>query len=307
MMENFRLKVFRTVAERLSFRQAAEALYLTQPAVTQQVKILEDELGLQLFDRGGSVVKLTAAGERLLSHAKNIARVVAAAEQDLAQFKGVTQGRLKIGASTTIAQYVLPRLLGEFSKVYPGIELSVVSANTEQVVSGVVKGAFAMGLIEGPAMRRELKTERFLTDALAVITRAANDGSGREIVPAEMIANSRLILREQGSGTRRVVEAALRKAGIRISRANVIMELDSTEAIKSAVEAGLGIGFVPRRAIHKELKLGTLAELNVQGLKIERYFLIVRLRGLQPEPSAAAFLRFARGVQDPSRDSNKKE
>jgi LysR family transcriptional regulator, transcriptional activator of the cysJI operon len=302
MMENFRLKVFRTVAERLSFRQAAETLYLTQPAVTQQVKILEDELGLQLFDRSGNTVKLTAAGQKLLSHAASMAEAVAAAERDMAQFKGIASGKLHIGASTTIAQYVLPRLLGEFSAAYPAIKLSVVGANTEQVVSGVVNGTFALGLIEGPAMRRELKAERFLTDELAVITSPANDGPEHEIVSAEMLSNSRLILREQGSGTRRVVETALRKAGVRISRANVIMELDSTEAIKSAVEAGLGIGFVPRRAIHKELKLGTVTALNVQGLKIERRFLIVHLRGSQPDASAAAFLRFAHLVRDPSRE-----
>jgi DNA-binding transcriptional LysR family regulator len=301
MMENFRLKVFRTVAERLSFRQAAEALYLTQPAVTQQVKILEDELGLQLFDRSGSKVKLTIAGERLLSHAHSIAELAAAAERDLAQLKGVTHGKLQIGASTTIAQYVLPRLLGDFATVYPAIELSVVGANTKHVVDGVVSGKFALGLLEGPAMRRELKSEPFLTDELAVITSPANHESGEGIVPAEMLNDSRLILREQGSGTRHIVEAALRKAGVRISRANVIMELDSTEAIKSAVEAGLGIGFVPRRAIHKELRLGTLTELNISGLKIERHFLIVHLRGSQPSPSAAAFLRFARAVRDPSR------
>jgi DNA-binding transcriptional LysR family regulator len=301
MMENFRLKVFRTVAERLSFRQAAESLYLTQPAVTQQIKILEDELGLPLFDRSGSKVSLTVAGQKLLSHAQAIAELAAAAERDLARLKGITRGKLQIGASTTIAQYVLPRLLGDFAGVYPAIELSVVGANTEQVVNGVVSGTFALGLIEGPAMRRELKSERFLTDTLAVITSPANDESGQGIVPAEVLTRSRLILREQGSGTRHVVEAALRKAGVRISRSNVIMELDSTEAIKSAVEAGLGIGFVPRRAIHKELKLGTLAELNVVGLKIERDFLIVHLRGSQPAASAAAFLRFARSVRDPSR------
>ncbi len=296
-MENFRLKVFRTVAEKLNFRQAAEALYLTQPAVTQQVKALEDELGLQLFDRSGNRVSLTVAGKRLLVLAMRMADLVAATERDLAQLKGVAQGSLRIGASTTIAQYLLPRLLGDFARAHPGIQLSVLGANTETIVSSVVEGTVALGLIEGPALRRDLKTERFLADALAVII-PANHEWRDQIVSTDMLSKSRLILREQGSGTRRIVEVALRKAGVPVTRANVIMELDSTEAIKSAVEAGLGIGFVPRRAIHKELKLGTLVEANVQGLGIERYFSIVTPRGSQADKSAAAFLRFVRLIRD---------
>ena len=153
-MENFRLKVFRTVADKLNFRQAAEVLYLTQPAVTQQVRALEDELGLQLFDRSGGKVALTTAGDRLLMHARGMADLAAAAERDLAQFKEGTHGRLRIGASTTIAQYLLPRLLGEFARMYPGIHLSVLGANTESIVNSVAGGAVAIVLIEGPSLRR---------------------------------------------------------------------------------------------------------------------------------------------------------
>jgi DNA-binding transcriptional LysR family regulator len=295
-MENFRLKVFRTVAEKLNFRQAAEALYLTQPAITLQIKALEEELGVQLFNRSGNRIALTDAGKILFTHARRMAALVMAAQAEMGRFKGEERGELRIGASTTIAQYVLPRLLGDFQLAQPGIRLSVLGANTAVIVSGVLDGSLALGLIEGPSLRRDLKIERFLADEIGVITPAHHEWGG-QVISAEQVSKEKLILREDGSGTRRVVEAALRRAGVRLKRANIVMVLDSTEAIKSAVETGLGIGFVARRAIQKELKLGTLNELTVQGMKIERHFSIVLPRGPEPAGPAGAFLLFLRAVR----------
>ena len=299
MMENFRLKVFRTVAEKMNFRQAAEALYLTQPAITLQIKALEAELGASLFDRSGNHIALTAAGKALLPFARDMASIAATAQRELALMKGQEFGELRVGASTTVAQYLLPRLIGEFKSLFPGIHLSVIGANTARIVASLVDGSIALGLVEGPTLRRDLRTEQFLADHIAVIAAGHHEWVGRSISPAQ-VAKARLILREVGSGTRRVVESALRHAGIRISASNLAMELDSTEAIKSAVEAGLGIGFVPSRAIEKELKLGTVAELSVEGLSIERHFAILSLRGAEPDGSAGAFLRFLRSVREAS-------
>jgi DNA-binding transcriptional LysR family regulator len=296
-MENFRLKVFRTVAEKLNFRQAAESLYLTQPAVTLQIKALEDELGVQLFNRSGNRIALTEAGGILFTHAGQIAALVMAAQAELGKLKGEELGDLRIGASTTIAQYVLPPLLGDFQLAQPGIRLSVLGANTAVIVAGVLDGNLALGLIEGPSLRRDLKIERFLADEIGVITPAHHEWAGQTISP-EQLAKERLILREEGSGTRRVVETALRRAGVRMKQANIVMVLDSTEAIKSAVETGLGIGFVARRAIRKELKLGTLNELTVRGMRIERNFSIVLPRGPEPGGPPGAFLRFLRAVRN---------
>ena len=294
-MENFRLKVFRTVAEKLNFRQAAESLYLTQPAVTLQIKALEEELGVQLFSRSGDRIALTEAGKKLFSYARRMAALASAAHAEIGKMKGEERGELSIGASTTIAQYVLPRLLGEFRRTNPGIGLSVLGANTARIVAGVLDGSLALGLIEGPSLRRDLKTEQFLADEIGVIAARQHEWVGHTI-SAHQLSKEKLILREDGSGTRRVVEAALRRAGVRLKPANLAMVLDSTEAIKSAVEAGLGIGFVPRRAIQKEIKLGTLAELTVEGMKIERHFSIVLPRGPEPAGAAGTFLRFLHSV-----------
>jgi len=305
-IENFRLKVFRTVAEKLNFREAAEALLLTQPAVTLQIKVLEEELSIRLFDRSGNRIVLTEAGRHLLRHATKLAALAKAAEQDLATLSGVQSGELDIGASTTIAQYLLPKLVGDFGRMYPRASLSVVSGNTLQVVDALLKGSIPLGLVEGPVMRRGVRAELFLADEIVLILPAQHEWTGQAI-SLDQLAAETMIFREQGSGTRRVVEAALRKAQVPLKKLHISMELDSTEAIKAVVEAGLGVGFVSARAIQKELKLRTLQIGRVEGLRIRRRFSIIRLPGPQPGGLAGAFLHYLRDIRarsaDPSQDS----
>jgi DNA-binding transcriptional LysR family regulator len=296
-MENFRLKVFRTVAEKRSFRHAAETLYLTQPAVTLQVKALEDEIGLKLFDRSGKTIALTEAGALLLRHAEQIAAQVYSARQELARLKGENRGELKLGASTTIAQYVLPKLLAGFLKDNDEVQVSIVSGNNDKVVQDVLEGDSALGLIEGPARQPLLKTERFLPDEIAVIVHAQHPWADKVISLGEL-ARAPLIVREEGSGTRRVVENTLHEAGIRTKDLNIFMQLDSTEALKASVESGLGIAFVSRRAIHKEVRMDTLKEVTVDGLRFRRDFSILYPRGPEPSGAAGTFLLFLRAVRD---------
>jgi LysR family transcriptional regulator, transcriptional activator of the cysJI operon len=298
-MENFRLKVFRTVADHLNFRQAAESLYLTQPAVTLQIKALEEELGLPLFNRTENRVALTEAGRILLKHAKKVEALTAIARQELARLVGEEEGDLSAGASTTIAQYLLPRLIGEFQRLNPKIRLSLVGINTEKIVRGVLDGTLAIGLIEGPSLHRDVAEEPFVADEIVAIVPSRHEWVGQQ-VEVKQLLKAPLILREKGSGTRRVVEAALKAAGIQMKHANLFMQLDSTEAVKSAVEAGLGVGFVSRRAIHKEIKLDTLREVHIAKLHIQRVFSMVYPRGPEPRAAAGVFLRFLREKRDQS-------
>jgi len=300
-MENFRLKVFRAVAAEMSFRKAAEVLHLSQPAVSQQVRSLEEEAGVRLFDRGssdghGSQIALTEAGRVLLEYATTAAQTMAEAQRALAALNDDVTGELRLGASTTIAQYVLPRILGAFLRQYPSVHLSVMSGNTERIAEAVAEERVALGLIEGPAMRRDVKMERMVEDEMVLIV-APNHAWARagKIAPAEL-AKMPMLLRERGSGSRRVVERALKKAGIPLRSLHVAMELDSTEAIISGVEADLGVGFVSRCAIGKAMRLGTVRTVPVKGLEIVRDFSFIHLAGAEVGGAAAAFQRFAMGA-----------
>jgi DNA-binding transcriptional LysR family regulator len=289
-LENFRLKVFRAVAEHLNFRKAAEQLFLTQPAVTLQIKALETDLGVRLFDRSANRVALTRQGTILLRYAERIAALASEAEQELGVGIGQFYGELFLGVSTTIAQYVLPRLIGAFRDEHPRVQLSLHSGNTEEVVDLLLSGKVSVGLIEGPARARGIRSEPFMRDELVLIVSPESEPGH---LSAQHLLRSSLLMREQGSGTRRVVETALAKAGIKLRAFKSVMNLDSTEAIKSAVEAGLGIGFVSRWAISKELELGTLKITEVQGLTIDRHFSLVTRTGPELHGPPNAFRLFA--------------
>ena len=292
-LENFRLVVFRAVAERLSFRKAAEELYLTQPAVSLQIKALEEDVGVQLFDRTGTHISLTAAGEILLNYCHQVKTLLAQTEQEIAALGGEHSGELALGASTTIAQYVLPRLLGEFCREHPRVHPTLVSGNTEHIVEAVEKQRISLGFIEGPARSRDVKTEPFLQDELVLIVSNAHEWAERTSVSCSEIASIPLLMRERGSGTRHVIELALERQGIKRNSMHIVMELDSTEAIKSAVEAGLGIGFVSRWAIAKDLRLGnTFKIVEVEGLSIKREFLVAYASGPEPQGLVVEFHRF---------------
>jgi DNA-binding transcriptional LysR family regulator len=289
----------------MSFRKAAEVLHLSQPAVSQHIHALEEEAAVQLFDRArgeghGSQISLTEAGRVLLGYANTAAETMVEARRALAALNHEVVGELRLGASTTVAQYVLPRILGAFLRQYPQVKLSLVSGNTERIVEVVAEKKVALGIIEGPAMRRDVKTERMVKDEMVLIVspnHALALRKGTMITPAEL-AKLPLLLRERGSGSRRVVERALKKVGVPLRSLSVAMELDSTEAIISGVEAELGVGFVSRWAVGKVLRLGTVRVVAVEGLEIVRDFSFVRLAGSEMLGAAAAFQRFAMGSAD---------
>lgn len=292
-MEDGRLKVFCAVAERLSFTQAAATLYLTQPAVTLQIKALERELGVRLFDRAGGRVQLTKAGSVLFDYAKRIAALYAEAERAVGEVIGEERGELPLAASTTIAQYLLPPLIGKFNAVYPGIEVKLLSDNTEGVIRALDQSRCKLGLIEGPVGRRDLHARRFVEDEIVCIVAADHQWANRPEVTPQCLLKEPLIMREHGSGTRRVIEAAMKRARLNLKRLRITMELDSTEAIKSAVEAGLGVGFVSKWALRKELLLGSLVALPISGMRMPRWFQFIYPHSPALRGAPFTFIRFA--------------
>lgn len=297
-MVNFRLKVFRAVAKHSNFRRAAEELCLTQPAVTLQIKTLEQQLGVQVFDRSGARISLTPAGALLLKYAHKIERLEAAALASLSQFAGEQRGELRIGASLTIAQYILPHILGEFQQQHPKIRPHVITCNTEQVLESLQAREVEVGFVEGPTMRRDMRTEMFLEDEIVLVVPPAHEWSERGFVEPQELTQERLLMREHGSGTRRVVEMALQKRGIKAKHLNLTMEFDSTEGIITAIEAGLGIGFASLWSISKELQLGTVRVVPIRGIRIMRPLSLAYPVGQEPQGIALTFLHFVRSRRE---------
>lgn len=303
-MENFRLRVFRAVATQASFRKASEMLHLSQPAVSQHIHALEEELGLRLFDRSGTHISLTSAGKLLLRYAERSAGILEEAKSALAKLNGEVSGDLRLGASTTVAQYILPRMLGAFLRENPRVSLSIMSGNTEAIVGLLLQGTILLGIIEGPPRSKEVHIDKFLDDRIVLIAPAGHEWVDLSSVPLQALAEIPLLLREQGSGSRRVVEQAIKKAGLPLNRLQIRMELDSTEAIVSGVEAGLGLGFVSEWSIPKAVRLGSVIPIRVENLEIRRDFTLVRKLGPGPEGVVAAFQRFAL-AQNSERNSDK--
>jgi LysR family transcriptional regulator, transcriptional activator of the cysJI operon len=290
-MENFRLRVFRAVARHLNFRMAAEELLLTQSAVTQQIKTLESELDVPLFDRAGGRVALTPAGATLLPFAERLASLAGEAREAVAATTGAHVGRLMLGASQTIGQYLLPKLIARFLLENPKVEISVVGGNTQTILEALVDHRVQLCLIEGPAMRRDVQVEPFMEDHMVCVVPAGHEWAGEEIDVQEL-QNATLVARELGSGSRRIVEQALENAGVEVKTLRLAMTFDSTEALLSAVEAGLGIAFVSRWAVRNQLALGSLKVARVRGVNLARMFSMATVAGPEPGGIAGMFQRF---------------
>ena len=252
-MNLHQLEIFRAVAERGSVSRAAEALFLSQPGVSLQIKALEKSLGLQLFEKHGRTLRLTEAGHELLKYSERIFALLDETRQVMEELGGATRGTVKVAASTTAGIYVVPPALGAFHRANPQIKLTLDVVNRitaqERLLNDEVDLA-VMGLIEHP---QDLEVEAFAPNELVVIAAPDNPLTRRRQIPLEALAGETLLLREQGSGTRTDVEAMLKERGIEVS---IMMELRSSGAIKQAVAAGLGVAVMPLGALELELLAG---------------------------------------------------
>ena len=257
-MADRRLQVFHTVAKQLSFTKAAEQLFMTQPAVTFQVKQLEEHFNTRLFERAHGKISLTPAGELALDYAERILNLTAEMEGRISELTGQVSGPLLIGASTTIAEYMLPRLLGDFKQRHPETQARLTVANTETIESKVAEHTLDLGLIEAPSHHPNLVTEVCCEDELVMICAPHSALARHRVVTPQELANEPYISRESGSGTRECIDDYFRANGVSADELNLAMELGSREAIKGAVSAGLGFAIVSITTVVKEVKLGEL-------------------------------------------------
>ena len=268
------LRIFEAVARHCHFTRASAELHLSQPSVSVQVRELEKECGVPLVTQLGKRVFVTDEGRLLADYAVRVLALVSDAQAAMAEARDLTSGRLQVGASTTVATYVLPRLLGMFKAAHPGVAVQLVSDNSEEIQQRLVRNELDFGLVEGATILPELVAEPYMDDELAPISAPGDPlTAARPEESARLLALATFILREPGSGTREVMEAALRDAG---AQPRHTMELGSTEAIKRAVAAGLGVSLVSRYALDLELAAGLLVVLDLPGLRAQRTFRLVR-------------------------------
>jgi DNA-binding transcriptional LysR family regulator len=287
-----RLEIFLKVAELGSFSRAADALFLTQPTVSEHVRALEDELGVQLLDRLGRGTSPTRAGTLLIGYARRLLALSREARQAIEQFQGRVSGELVLGGSTIPGEYVLPALIGTFRAKYPDVSISLRIGASRQVQEWVEQGHVEIGVVGAPPGSRALDSRHLMADDLVLIVPPEHPWVSRKTVSVEDVKREPLILRERGSGSRETLEHALREVGLDLGAFHVIGEIASTQAVKQAVRAGLGVSFVSHRAVEDECRARLLACVKVRDLTITRAFYIVTHRDRSRSPLAQAFLAF---------------
>lgn len=276
---DFRLKVFYTVAKRLSFTKAATELFITQPAISKHIQELEEQYKIKLFDRNGSKIALTTAGEILLKHTKNIFEVYREIDFDMSTLINQRSGVLRLGASTTISQYIIPPLLARFHQKLKDVKVSLLNGNTEQIENALLKQEIEIGIVEGQSKNKLIKYTAFLKDELVLVCKSSNALARLDQVTQEDLKKMHFLMREQGSGTLEVIEHALKPFEIKVSELKMEMQLGSTESIKSYLMNSDCVAFISIHAIEKELKNNELHILDIKDLIIERYFYVITLQG----------------------------
>jgi len=280
------LAIFYAVAQESSVTLGAERLHISQPAVSKQLQELEKSLGTPLFDRLPRGVRLTEAGQLLAGYARRLFGLEAEVETALAEMRGLERGRLSVGASMTIGGYLLPELLARFHQKYPGIELLLEIANTEEVQQRLLEGTVDVGLTEGLLEHSELETVVFREDEIVVIVPPGHPLLSEGTITAARVCQEPFVVREEGSGTRAVVERAFAERGLAPRPA---MLLGNIEAIKRAVTAGAGIAMVSALTVGLELEAGKLVVVSVSDLSVRRSLHCLHLRGRHQSRAARAF------------------
>ena len=279
MITDFRLRVFKTVADRLSFTKASNELLISQPAVTKHIGELERQLGVPLFVRHGNSITLTAAGELMLDYANRILALYGNLNDAFAENGSEVAGTLRLGASTTIAQYVLPGLLATFRRRYPDVRIELSNGNTYQIEESVAADRLDFGLIEGKASRNTLHYEQFMRDELVLVTSVTNSSFRRMEAGLDELKTLPLVIRENGSGTLDVVEQALAGVGMSLREMNIDIQLGSSESIKRYLYNSGSFAFISVHAVLDELMQNKLRVVEVPKLDMQRKFSFVTAHG----------------------------
>lgn len=291
-MDLRRLEIFAKVAELGSFSRAAQALSLTQPTVSEHVRALEDELGVQLLDRLGRGAAPTRVGQLLLGYAQRMLTLSREARQAIDQFQGRLSGELIVGGSTIPGEYVLPMLIGQFKAKQADISIVLLIGDSRQVSEWVEDGRVELAIVGARPAQRTLEARELMSDELVVVVPAEHDWARRQTVSLADVQAEPMVVRERGSGSRAALERALDDAGTSLAAFRIVGEMGSTQAIKQAVRAGLGISLISKRAVEDECTAGLVVCLKIARVDVRRAFYLVTHRDRTRSPLGLAFLGF---------------
>jgi DNA-binding transcriptional LysR family regulator len=270
-----RLKIFHTVAQLKSFTKAAQVLNLTQPAITFQIKNLEDHFQTRLFYRDANKISLTPSGKVFFRHVKNILDEYETAKKEIAKVSGKIRGEIRIGIASLLGKYLLPKLIGHFKNEHSLIEISMLVGNSGKLIQELKEHALDLVIVSEPISAQHFIVRPFLDDELVAIINPHHKWAKREFIEMDDLLTESFVDREEGSGTREVFKNFLSTRNISLKNLNVIMTMGGSEAVKSAIESGVAYGIVSNMAVSREIKMGLLKQVKIKDVVLKRKFLIV--------------------------------
>lgn len=290
-------EVFFEVASHLSFSKAAEALYISQPAVSKQIKKLEAELSIALFERKGNIIKLTGPGEALLGHLQKAKTIQKQIQSDVKIIKDqrTAKGELKIGASTTISLYVMPKILSSFHRKFPDVKLLLINRNSENILKALVDQEIDVAIVEAHYEINSVHFAPFMQDEIISVC-SSHSSYGRREISIDELRGIPIALRERGSGTQSVLKKKLEAHDLKMGELNIIARLGGTEALKNFLVEDNAVGFLSRLAVKKELQSGTLREVKIKSLSIQRKFEFVMRKGEESAGLVKYFMKEAKQI-----------
>ncbi len=291
-MDLWRLHIFCKVVELKSFSKAASSVYLSQPTVSSHIKDLEDHFECKLIDRLGREVAPTKAGELLYGYAAKMIALKENAERALAEFQGKVKGHLTIGGSTIPGGYILPPLLGQFKQAYPEVTVTLIESDTAGIIQDTLEGRVELGIVGAKAREVQLVQEKVMDDEMCLIVPRGHKWAATGHVRLEELIKEPFIMREPGSGTRKSIEQVLDRSGHWFGQLNVVAEMGSTEAVRQAIKARMGVSILSECAVDDELAAGSLKKIGIKGMSFQRAFYLIVHKHRTQSPLCHAFVKF---------------
>ena len=295
-MLSTRHEIFIEVATNLSFSRASEVLFISQPAISKHIKALETFYKTTLFERKGNAIQLSQGGALLLKRLKEAKKIQNELEFEMSVLKDrlKAKGQLKLGASTTVALYIIPKILSAFHQKYPEVKISLLNRNTDTIVKALTDQDIDIGIVEGKKKNSSIQYLPFATDEVIAVCSAKSPIAKKRSLTIQEIKNYPVVLREQGSGTLAALKYNLEKNGVKLSELNVNVRLAGTEALKNFLREDNCLGFLPKGSVLKELKDGDLVTVKIENFQIIRNFFFIQRHGTQNNELSKAFIRFCK-------------